>query len=63
LTLEDARRELSDAFELDYLALLKRQSGSVKSRAANWAGVSRQAIQKLVRKHALDWSDRLDERS
>lgn len=57
LTLEDARRELSDAFELDYLALLKRQSGAVKSRAANWAGVSRQAIQKLVRKHALDWSD------
>jgi transcriptional regulator with GAF, ATPase, and Fis domain len=57
LTLEDARRELSDAFELDYLALLKRQSGAVKSRAATWAGVSRQAIQKLVRKHALDWSD------
>jgi DNA-binding NtrC family response regulator len=57
LTLEDARRELSEAFELDYLALLKRQSGAVKSRAANWAGVSRQAIQKLVRKHALDWSD------
>jgi transcriptional regulator with GAF, ATPase, and Fis domain len=57
LTLEDARRELSDAFELDYLELLKRQSGAVKSRAANWAGVSRQAIQKLVRKHALDWSD------
>ena len=62
LTLEDARRELSDAFELDYLELLKRQSGAVKSRAANWAGVSRQAIQKLVRKHALDWGDRLEER-
>ena len=57
LTLEDARRELSEAFELDYLALLKRQSGAVKSRAASWAGVSRQAIQKLVRKHDVDWSD------
>ena len=63
LTLEDARRELSDAFELDYLELLKRQSGAVKSRAANWAGVSRQAIQKLVRKHALDWGDRVEDRA
>jgi len=63
LTLEDARRELSEAFELDYLELLKRQSGAVKSRAANWAGVSRQAIQKLVRKHALDWGDRLEDRN
>jgi len=57
LALEDARREFQDAFELDYLEVLKRQSGGNKARAAAWAGVSRQAIQKLVRKHDLDWSD------
>ncbi|MET0386658.1 MAG: sigma 54-interacting transcriptional regulator [Polyangiales bacterium] len=57
LPLEHARRELQDAFELDYLYVLKKQSGGVKARAAHWAGVSRQAIQKLARKHALDWND------
>jgi transcriptional regulator with GAF, ATPase, and Fis domain len=57
LTLENARREFQDAFELDYLDVLKRQSGGNKTRASIWAGVSRQAIQKLVRKHDMDWSD------
>jgi DNA-binding NtrC family response regulator len=57
LTLENARREFQDAFELDYLEVLKRQSGGNKTRASIWAGVSRQAIQKLVRKHDMDWSD------
>jgi transcriptional regulator with GAF, ATPase, and Fis domain len=57
LTLENARREFQDAFELDYLEVLKQQSGGNKTRAAIWAGVSRQAIQKLVRKHDVDWSD------
>ena len=57
LPLEAARREFQDAFELDYLEALKRLSGGVKARAAPWAGVSRQAIQKLARKHDLDWSD------
>jgi transcriptional regulator with GAF, ATPase, and Fis domain len=57
LTLENARRESQDAFELDYLEVLKRQSGGNKTRASIWAGVSRQAIQKLVRKHDMDWSD------
>ena len=57
LTLENARREFQDAFELDYLDVLKKQSGGNKTRASIWAGVSRQAIQKLVRKHDVDWSD------
>jgi transcriptional regulator with GAF, ATPase, and Fis domain len=57
LTLENARREFQDAFELDYLEVLKKQSGGNKTRASIWAGVSRQAIQKLVRKHDMDWSD------
>jgi two-component system nitrogen regulation response regulator GlnG len=57
LPLDMARRELQDAFELDYLGILKKQSGGVKARAAHWAAVSRQAIQKLVRKHDFDWSD------
>jgi transcriptional regulator with GAF, ATPase, and Fis domain len=57
LTLENARREFQDAFETDYLDVLKKQSGGNKTRASIWAGVSRQAIQKLVRKHDMDWSD------
>jgi transcriptional regulator with GAF, ATPase, and Fis domain len=57
LTLDNARREFQDAFELDYLQVLKQQSGGNKTRASIWAGVSRQAIQKLVRKHDMDWSD------
>lgn len=60
LALENARREVQEAFELDYLALLKHMSGGVKARAAVWARTSRQAIQKLVRKHDLDWSDSED---
>ncbi len=36
---------------------LKQQSGGNKTRASIWAGVSRQAIQKLVRKHDVDWND------
>ena len=57
LPLESARREFQDAFELDYLEVLKKQAGGNKARAATWAGVTRQAIQKLVRKHDFDWSD------
>ena len=58
MSLEEARRELQEAFELDYLDVLREHSGGVRSRAAQWAGVSRQAIQKLVNKHGLcsEWS-------
>jgi transcriptional regulator with GAF, ATPase, and Fis domain len=57
LPLENARRDFQDAFELDYLQVLKQQSGGNKTRASIWAGVSRQAVQKLVRKHDMDWGD------
>lgn len=57
LQLEEARRLVQNAFERDYLALLKQLSRFNKTRAAAWAGVSRQAIQKLVRKHDFDWGE------
>jgi DNA-binding NtrC family response regulator len=48
-----ARRNAGDAFERDYLrALLQRTDGNV-TRAAAIAEVSRQMIQKLMRKHGL----------
>jgi transcriptional regulator with GAF, ATPase, and Fis domain len=49
-----ARREANDAFERQYvLALLARSSGNV-TRAAAIAEVSRQMMQRLMRKHAID---------
>ncbi|HEX4339104.1 MAG TPA: sigma 54-interacting transcriptional regulator [Polyangiaceae bacterium] len=48
-----ARREASDAFERSYLeALLERTGGNV-TRAAAIAEVSRQMVQKLMRKHGI----------
>jgi transcriptional regulator with GAF, ATPase, and Fis domain len=48
-----ARREASEAFERQYLeALLRRTSGNV-TRAAALAEVSRQMVQKLLRKHDI----------
>jgi transcriptional regulator with GAF, ATPase, and Fis domain len=48
-----ARREASDAFERSYLeAVLEKTSGNV-TRAAAIAEVSRQMIQKLMRKHGI----------
>ena len=53
LPLRIARREASDAFEKSYLeSLLARAEGNV-TRAAAIAEVSRQMIQKLMRKHGL----------
>jgi hypothetical protein len=61
IPLEDARRIVQDAFERDYLAMLKQTVGHNKTAAAAASGVTRQAIQKLVRKHAVDWrSDEVD---
>jgi len=57
LQLDEARRLVQNAFERDYLSLLKHLSRFNKTRAAAWAGVSRQAIQKLVRKHDFDWAE------
>jgi transcriptional regulator with PAS, ATPase and Fis domain len=51
--LRDARRDASDAFERAYLeAVLAKTEGNV-TRAAAIAEVSRQMIQKLMRKHGL----------
>ena len=51
LPLRVARREAADAFERAYLAaVLARAAGSV-TRAAALAEVSRQMMQKLLRKH------------
>ncbi len=48
-----ARREASDAFELAYLeALMTRSSGNM-ARAGAIAEVSRQMVQKMMRKHGL----------
>jgi two-component system, NtrC family, response regulator GlrR len=49
-----ARREASEAFERAYLMhLLERSEGNV-TRAAAMAEVSRQMVQKLMRKHGVD---------
>jgi transcriptional regulator with PAS, ATPase and Fis domain len=53
LPLRIARREAGDAFERSYLqALLARADGNV-TRAAAIGEVSRQMVQKLMRKHGL----------
>ena len=53
LPLRIARRDAADEFERNYVrALLARTSGNV-SRAASLAEVSRQMMQKLMRKHAI----------
>jgi transcriptional regulator with GAF, ATPase, and Fis domain len=49
-----ARRQAADDFERSYLQrVLSRTDGNV-TRAAALAEVSRQMIQKLLKKHALD---------
>jgi transcriptional regulator with PAS, ATPase and Fis domain len=54
LPLRVARREAHDAFERDYLAaVLAATSGNV-TRAATLAEVSRQNIQKLLKKHGRE---------
>ncbi|HMJ12694.1 MAG TPA: sigma 54-interacting transcriptional regulator [Polyangiaceae bacterium] len=49
-----ARRVATDAFEREYLHALLTQSGGNVTRAAALAEVSRQMIQKLMRKHDVD---------
>ena len=51
LPLRVARREASDAFERAYVAVLLARSGGSVTRAATMAEVSRQMMQKLLRKH------------
>ena len=49
-----ARREASDTFERVYLRKVLDRAGGNVTRAATLAEVSRQMVQKLMRKHALD---------
>jgi transcriptional regulator with PAS, ATPase and Fis domain len=48
-----ARRDASDEFELRYLQNVLERTGGNVTRAAAIAEVSRQMIQKLMRKHGL----------
>ena len=48
-----ARREASDSFERSYMAALLAKSGGRVGAAARVAEVSRQMLNKLMRKHAL----------
>ncbi|MDD9969560.1 MAG: sigma 54-interacting transcriptional regulator [Myxococcales bacterium] len=54
LPLRTARNLARDAFERDYLRAILRATGGNVSRAAALAEVSRQMIQKLMRKHDLE---------
>lgn len=49
----DARSDALDAFERAYLEALLRRTSSNFSRAAESAGLSRQVMQKLMKKHQL----------
>jgi transcriptional regulator with GAF, ATPase, and Fis domain len=51
LPLRVARREAGDAFERSYLAAVLARAGGSVTRAAALAEVSRQMMQKLLRKH------------
>ncbi|MCL2449679.1 MAG: sigma 54-interacting transcriptional regulator, partial [Polyangiaceae bacterium] len=53
LPLRLARREASDRFEREYVAAALKKTGGNVSRAASVAEVSRQMMQKLMRKHGL----------
>jgi DNA-binding NtrC family response regulator len=56
--LAEARRLAGEAFERDYLARAIAAAGGNLSRAAELAGVSRQMITQLARKHAMRVRDR-----
>jgi transcriptional regulator with GAF, ATPase, and Fis domain len=53
LPLPAARREASDRFERSYIAAVLQRTGGNVSRAAILAEVSRQMLQKLMRKHGV----------
>ena len=54
LPLRIARREANDAFERDYLSLALKAAGGNVTRAATLAEVSRQNMQKLLKKHGRE---------
>jgi transcriptional regulator with GAF, ATPase, and Fis domain len=53
LPLREARREASDAFEQSYVSSVLGKANNNVTRAAAIAEVSRQMMQKLMRKHGL----------
>jgi transcriptional regulator with GAF, ATPase, and Fis domain len=53
LPLGEARRQASDEFERDYLGRVLAQADGNVTRAAAIAEVSRQMMQKLMRKHGV----------
>jgi transcriptional regulator with PAS, ATPase and Fis domain len=54
LPLPEARRQATDQFEVNYLKAVLGKAGGHVPRAAAVAAVSRQMIQKLLRKHGLN---------
>jgi len=56
--LAEARRQAADAFERDYLTRALAAAGGNLSRAAELAGVSRQLLTQLAKKHGLRARDR-----
>jgi transcriptional regulator with PAS, ATPase and Fis domain len=54
LPLRIARREINDAFERDYIALALKLAGNNVTHAAALAEVSRQNLQKLLKKHGRE---------
>jgi anaerobic nitric oxide reductase transcription regulator len=52
--LQEARAEANDRFERAYLASCLERSGGNVSRAAAFAGVSRQTFHALLRRHRID---------
>jgi transcriptional regulator with PAS, ATPase and Fis domain len=54
LPLRVARREANDAFERNYLTLALKVTGGNVTRAASLADVSRQNMQKLLKKHGRE---------
>ena len=54
LPLRIARREASDQFERRYLQLILERTGGNVSRAAAIAEVSRQMVQRMMKKHGVE---------
>ena len=50
---KEAKRTLVDDFERDYLARLLARAGTNVSRAASLAGIERQTLRDLLKKHGL----------
>ncbi|MCI0570113.1 MAG: sigma 54-interacting transcriptional regulator [Myxococcaceae bacterium] len=54
LSFKDAKEQLLEKFEREYLTQLLRRCGGNISRAARESGVHRKSIERLVKKHGLD---------